>query len=68
MHQGDPRQLEALRRQRQIRAEAGRRLARMTETGLAILAEEVFDYLSAWARGERLPDPPRAPFRNRPLI
>jgi predicted transcriptional regulator len=36
----------------QFHAEAKRRLVRMKKSGLAIPAEEAFDYLSARARGE----------------
>ena len=41
----------------QFLAEAKRRLARMKKTGSAIPADEVFDYLSARARGEKAPRP-----------
>lgn len=49
--------LDAEEAQAAFVAEAERRLTRMKKTGKGIPAEEVFDYLSARARGEKVKRP-----------
>jgi predicted transcriptional regulator len=49
--------LEAEEAQAAFVAEAERRLARMVRSGVGIPADDVFDYLEAWARGEKVKRP-----------